>query len=208
MTWQKRLFDIGLGLLLLPILGTLILVVLVTLIFTEGRPYFYCAERMKTPTQPFRLWKFRTMTVVEGDAGVSGGNKSTRVTRIGRILRKTRGDELPQLWNIFKGDLSFVGPRPPLREYVERFPEVYREVLKSRPGVTGIASLYYHPKEERLLAQCATPAETDRVYCELCIPAKARLDLIYQHKQSVCFDFMIVMKTIRRVLARKNSKAD
>ena len=207
MTWQKRLFDLTLALILLPILGTLILVVLVTLIFTEERPYFYCAERMKTPTQSFRLWKFRTMTVAPDDSGVSGGDKEARITRIGRILRRTRGDELPQLWNIFRGDLSFVGPRPPLREYVERFPEIYAQVLRSRPGATGLASLYYHHREERLLARCETPEETDRVYCEVCIPAKARLDLMYQRKSSPCYDFLIVWKTIWRVLGRKKKSA-
>lgn len=200
MTWSKRLFDIGLGLFLLPILGTLMLVVLVTLMFTEGRPYFYVAERMKTPTEGFGLIKFRTMTVAEGDKGVSGGDKAARITRIGRILRRTRGDELPQLWNIFKGDLSFVGPRAPLRDYVERFPEVYGEVLKSRPGATRLASLYYHAHEEWLLARCKTAEETDRVYCERCIPAKARLDLLYQRHRSVCFDAVLVWRTIRRVL--------
>ncbi|WP_339107988.1 sugar transferase [Thioclava sp. GXIMD4216] len=201
MTFGKRLFDLGLALCLAPILLTLILVVLVTLAFTEGRPYFYVAERMKTPTQSFRLWKFRTMSVVAADSGVSGGNKAARVTRIGRILRKTRGDELPQLWNILKGDLSFVGPRAPLREYVERFPELYGEVLKSRPGATGLASLYYHRHEEWLLAQCDTPEQTDRVYCETCIPAKARLDLMYQRHQSVCFDAKLVWDTIKKVLS-------
>lgn len=203
MSWQKRLFDLALALLLLPVLGSLILIVLVTLIFTEGRPYFYCAERMKTPTQSFRLWKFRTMTVVADDSGVSGGDKAVRITRIGRILRRTRGDELPQLWNIFRGDLSFVGPRPPLRIYVERFPDIYAEVLKSRPGATGLASLYYHGREERLLARCTTPEETDRVYCDICIPGKARLDLMYQRNNSPCFDLLIILKTIRRVLWRR-----
>lgn len=197
----KRLFDLALAVILAPILLTLMLVVLVTLMFTEGRPYFYAAERMKSPTQSFRLWKFRTMTVVAGDAGVSGGDKAARITRIGRILRKTRGDELPQLWNIFKGDLSFVGPRAPLREYVERFPEVYAEVLKTPPGATGIASLYYHRHEEWLLKRCATPEETDRVYCEKCIPAKAKLDLMYRDHASVCFDFVLVCRTIKRVLS-------
>ncbi|MEZ5684974.1 MAG: sugar transferase [Paracoccaceae bacterium] len=206
MTWQKRLFDLTLALLLLPLLGSLMLIVLVTLVFTEGRPYFYAAERMKTPTQSFRLWKFRTMTVVDEDAGVSGGDKAARITRIGRILRRTRGDELPQLWNIIRGDLSFVGPRPPLRAYVERFPEIYNEVLKSRPGATGLASLYYHAREERLLARCSTPEETDRVYCDICIPGKARLDLMYQQIFSPCFDFLIILKTIHRVLGRKRKR--
>ncbi|TQS73437.1 sugar transferase [Rhodobacteraceae bacterium] len=201
MTWSKRLFDLALALVLAPLLLTLMVIVLVTLMFTEGRPYFYAAERMKTPTQGFRLWKFRTMSVDPDDSGVSGGNKAARVTRIGRILRKTRGDELPQLWNILRGDLSFVGPRAPLREYVQRFPEIYGQVLQSRPGATGIASLYYHRHEEWLLSRCATAEETDRVYCETCIPAKAKLDMLYQRNQSVCFDLILVIRTIKRVLS-------
>lgn len=201
MTWSKRLFDLALALLLAPLLLTLMVIVLVTLMFTEGRPYFYAAERMKTPTKGFRLWKFRTMSVDPDDSGVSGGNKAARVTRIGRILRKTRGDELPQLWNILRGDLSFVGPRAPLREYVQRFPEIYGQVLQSRPGATGIASLYYHRHEEWLLSRCATAEETDRVYCETCIPAKAKLDMLYQRNQSVCFDLVLVIRTIKRVLS-------
>ena len=138
--------------------------------------------------------------MVDRDAGVSGGDKAARVTPVGRILRRTRLDELPQLWNILRGDISFVGPRPPLREYVERFPEVYRAVLTSRPGVTGLASIHYHRHEEWLLARCATPAETDRVYCTRCIPAKARLDLIYARHASVCFDLRLIGRTIARVL--------
>ncbi|OCX64656.1 sugar transferase [Thioclava sp. SK-1] len=201
MTLSKRLFDLTLALILSPILLTLMLVVLVTLMFTEGRPYFYAADRMRSPTRRFRLWKFRTMTIDHSDHGVTGGNKAARITRIGRILRKTRGDELPQLWNIFKGDLSFVGPRAPLPDYVERFPEIYGQVLQSRPGATGIASLYYHRHEEWLLAKTTTPAETDAVYCQVCIPAKAKLDLLYQRHQSVCFDLVLVVRTIKRVLS-------
>ena len=196
----KRSFDLVLALLLTPLIATLFLIVLVTLIFNEGRPYVYAAERMKTPTRSFRLWKFRTMSVVEEDAGVSGGDKQARVTRMGRILRRTRGDELPQLWNIFRGDISFVGPRPPLREYVERFPEIYAEVLSVPPGVTGLASIHYHAHEDWVLSRCATPEETDAAYCRRCIPAKARLDMIYARHASVCFDLVLIWRTLRRVL--------
>lgn len=202
MTLHKRLFDILFALLILPLVGLIGLAVLVGLALTQGRPFFYAAERMKTPTRGFRLWKFRTMTVVDRDSGVSGGDKAARITPMGRLMRRTRLDELPQLWNILRGDISFVGPRPPLRQYVERFPEIYGEVLKSRPGVTGLASIHYHRHEEWLLARCATPEETDRVYCTRCIPAKARLDLIYARHASVCFDLQLIGRTIARVLRR------
>lgn len=202
MTRQKRLFDIGLALALLPLLGLIMLFILIALVLTQGRPYFHISERMKSPTQGFDLIKFRTMTVAAGDRGVSGGDKISRITPLGHILRRTRGDELPQLWNILCGDLSFVGPRAPLREYVERFPELYGEVLKSRPGATGLASLHYHAHEERLLARCTTPEETDSVYCTRCIPTKARLDLIYRAHASVWFDAALVWRTVRRMVGR------
>lgn len=199
MTVQKRLFDIGLALLLLPFLAVLGAAVVIALVITQGRPIFYAAERMKTPAQGFRLWKFRTMTVVRADAGVSGGDKAARITPVGRVLRRFRLDELPQLWNILRGDISFVGPRPPLRQYVERFPEIYDEVLRSRPGVTGLASIHYHRHEDWLLRRCSTAEETDRVYCQRCIPAKARLDLIYARHASLCFDAVLVARTLARV---------
>lgn len=202
MTFGKRSFDILFSLLLLPLLAPIIALIAAVILLTEGRPVFYVAERMRSPTQPFPLWKFRTMTTADSGAnmGVSGGDKSSRITRIGRLLRRTRADELPQIWNILKGDMSFVGPRPPLRQYVERFPALYTEVLKSRPGVTGLASMIYHRHEERILAGCDTPHETDAAYCRRCIPAKARLDLIYQHNQSVCFDLKLIWQTAARVL--------
>ena len=102
----------------------------------------------------------------------------------GRFLRRSRLDEVPQLWNVLKGDMSFVGPRPPLRLYVERFPELYAKVLQSRPGVTGLATLVFHRHEEKLLAACRSAAETDAVYARRCVPRKARIDLIYQNMLS------------------------
>lgn len=200
MTLAKRGFDILFALMLLPLLAPVIALIAVAILVTEGRPVFYVAERMRCPAQPFALWKFRTMTTVDTDTGVSGGDKTARITRIGRLLRRTRADELPQLWNILKGDMSFVGPRPPLRQYVERFPEIYSEVLKSRPGVTGLASMVYHRHEERILAGCGTPEQTDAAYCRRCVPAKARLDLIYQRHQSVCFDMKLIWQTVARIL--------
>ncbi|RVT85375.1 sugar transferase [Rhodobacteraceae bacterium CCMM004] len=203
MTWGKRIFD----LVLLALMGVVLLpatmIVAAVLWATQGRPLLYKSERMKAPGQAFQLWKFRTMTDSRGDAGVTGGDKSARITPAGRILRRTRLDELPQMWNVLRGDISFVGPRPPLREYVERFPEVYAEVLKSRPGITGLATLRFHRHEERLLAACDTPAETDAVYCRRCIPRKAALDILYRRHRSLCFDLVLMAETAGRVVGRK-----
>jgi len=202
MTPAKRAFDIVLALLLLVPLGLVMLVVAAVVLAVDGRPVLYGAERMQAPGRPFRLWKFRTMRREAGDAGVSGGDKAARITRTGAVLRRRRLDELPQLFNILRGDLSFVGPRPPLRDYVERFPDLYARVLRSRPGVTGLASLMLHRREERLLSRCATPEETDRIYCRRCIPIKARIDLVYQRRRSLCLDLVILGRTLRAALAR------
>ncbi|MFN3846558.1 MAG: sugar transferase, partial [Paracoccaceae bacterium] len=133
MTLSKRLFDISGALVLGAVLALPFSLLLVFLLVREGRPVFYVSERMRAPERPFMLWKLRTMRVTSGDTGVSGGDKADRVTPSGVWLRKYRLDEIPQLWNVLKGDMSFVGPRPPLRAYVERFPELYADVLKSRP---------------------------------------------------------------------------
>lgn len=205
MTWRKRIFDLFFASLLVAILGPILLGLLVWLLIKEGRPIFYVAERMKGVDEPFMLWKFRTMSVVDEDTGVSGGDKDMRITRRGAWLRRRRLDELPQLWNIIRGDLSFVGPRPPLREYVERYPALYAQVLKSRPGVTGLASIVYHGHEDALLRRCRTPEQTDSVYSRVCVPAKARLDLIYQRHQSICYDFDLVFQTIGNLFQRRHN---
>ncbi len=206
MTIRKRIFDLFFASLLVVVLGPVLLILLLWLLIRQGRPLFYVAERMTTPTRAFALWKLRTMEAVGsdgGDSGVSGGNKDARITPMGAWLRRRRLDEFPQLFNILKGDLSFVGPRPPLREYVERYPEIYNQVLKSRPGVTGLASITYHQHEAGLLARCQTAEETDAVYTRICIPAKARLDLIYQRHQNTCFDFDLVFQTIGNLFRRR-----
>ena len=121
-----------------------------------------------------------------------------RITATGHVLRRYRLDELPQLWNILRGDISFVGPRPPLRHYVEKFPELYAEVLTSRPGITGMATLAFHRREEQLLAPCRTADETEEVYCRRCVPRKARLDLIYAQRRTLCSDVKLMFATVFR----------
>ena len=171
---------------------------LVLMLWRQGRPLFYVSERMRAPGQPFWLWKLRSMSVAAQEAGVSGGDKSARITPIGAALRRYRLDEIPQLWNVLCGDMSFVGPRPPLRDYVERFPTLYEQVLRNRPGITGLATLVFHRHEEMLIAPCQTPAETDAVYARRCVPRKARIDLIYQRRRTIWMDFGLMAQTLAR----------
>ena len=206
MTSSKRLFDILAAVGLLLVLAVPLAVIALVILLRDGRPVFYVSERMKAIDEPFPLLKFRTMAVAEADSGVSGGDKVNRITPTGRILRRYRLDELPQLFNVIRGDLSFVGPRPPLREYVERFPQLYREVLRSRPGVTGLASIIYHQHEERLLSRSTSPSQTDEIYCRSCIPRKARLDLIYQRHPSLCWDLLLMIRTTFGVSANSRRK--
>ena len=196
----KRLFDVVLALILLVPLSLVMLVVAGLLALLEGRPIFYLSERMRAPGEPFDLIKFRTMADVEEDCGATGAHKAWRITRFGNFLRRTRIDELPQLFNILRGDISFVGPRPPLREYVERFPRRYSEVLRTRPGVTGLATLIYHGHEDRMLAQCHTAEATEATYYRRCLPTKLRLDLIYQRRRTMSLDLWIIANTVMTVI--------
>ncbi|MGL6211588.1 MAG: sugar transferase [Paracoccaceae bacterium] len=202
MTPGKRAMDLIFAVGLIVLLALPFALLLVVLLVIEGRPLFYVAERMRAPGRPFDLWKLRTMRPAAQNAGVSGGDKADRITRTGRFLRRSRMDEVPQLWNVLKGDMSFVGPRPPLRTYVERFPELYTEVLKSRPGITGLATLTFHRHEERLLAGCDSPQQTDDVYVRRCVPRKAALDLIYQRHRTLCFDWKLMVETLMRAVGR------
>ncbi len=201
---MKRAFDILLAAVGIILTAPIIIAITIAILWRDGGPVFYIAERMKTPSQPFNLIKFRTMSNVESreNTGVTGGDKASRITSIGRKLRRYRLDELPQFINVLRGDMSFVGPRPPLRQYTDAFPDLYGQVLRSRPGVTGLASLHYHRHEERLIASATTPAQTEKIYTTRCVPRKATLDLIYQRHASVCYDTAIMWQTLRRVLKR------
>lgn len=199
----KRFFDVLFSVLLLIILSPIFILVVVWMYLRNEMPVLYVSERMKNVDQSFQLYKFRTMSppkAAEDNAGVTGGDKQSRVTPLGRILRKYRLDELPQLINIVRGDMSLVGPRPPLRRYTETHRMLYSKVLLSKPGVTGLASMSFHKHEEWLLKQARTQEETERIYMERCIPRKARIDLIYQKESNICFDIKILLQTVAKVL--------
>ncbi len=202
MTPAKRIADLLLAITMALVLSPLILGIALAILITDGRPVLFGHPRSKTPDEEFTLWKFRTMWPMRSgqDHGVSGGHKRRRITPAGAILRRTRLDELPQLWNVIRGDISFVGPRPPDPRYVQMFPEVYAEVLKSRPGITGLATVVYHKTEEKLLAECKTPQQTESVYTRRCVPRKAKLDLIYAKNRTLVYDAVLLFHTVFRVL--------
>jgi len=102
--------------------------------------------------------------------------------------------------------MSFVGPRPPLRCYVEACPEIYGEVLKKRPGITGLATLVYHRTEEQLLSSCDTMESTEATYRNRCIPKKARLDLIWSRNQTICYDIRLICQTVIRVFSTRSAR--
>lgn len=206
MPFSKRAFDIGLALLLLVPLSVVMAAVALILLIVQGRPIFYSAQRMRAPGQAFTQLKFRTMLRQDGDFGATGAHKHWRITPIGHFLRRSRIDELPQLFNILRGDMSFVGPRPPLREYVERFPAVYAQVLKSRPGVTGLATLIYHRHEDRILARCKSAEATEAAYYRRCLPAKLKIDLIYQRHRDLKLDLWILWSTTKIVISRRDER--
>lgn len=193
----KRLFDIVFGLAIflpgLPIFLTVAVLVLVK----DGRPVFHLSRRVRSPGRLFWLIKFRTMEndAEDQDDTVLGGDKAGRITALGAKLRRVRLDEAPQLLNVLWGDMSFIGPRPPPRRYVDMFPELYAQVLQSKPGITGLATIMFHTHEEYLLANISDPAEVERIYVKRCIPRKARLDLMYQRKASVSLDAYLLWLT-------------
>lgn len=196
----KRVFDIGLALLLLIPLGVVMAVVAVVLLVAQGRPVLFVQWRMYSPTRAFPLIKFRTMIAAETEFGVTGADQHWRITRLGHFLRRSRLDELPQLLNILRGHMSFVGPRPPMPELVQAAPELFAQVLRSRPGVTGLATLVYHRHEYRILRHCQTTADTRATYLRRCLPAKARIDLLYQECRSVWLDLWIIARTVQSIV--------
>jgi lipopolysaccharide/colanic/teichoic acid biosynthesis glycosyltransferase len=143
--------------------------------------------------KPFTIYKFRTMFhegAVEGRAITPAGDP--RVTRLGGLLRRLKFDELPQLFNVLKGDMSLVGPRPEVPRYVNLFRSDYEEILRIRPGITDLASLKYRD-EASLLAKATDP---DTLYLQQVLPDKIRLAKEYVRMSSLAYDIRLIFKTI------------
>jgi lipopolysaccharide/colanic/teichoic acid biosynthesis glycosyltransferase len=193
----KRAFDITTTSFGLVLLSPLLLFVSLLIKFDSPGPALFRQERMGRGFCPFRIYKFRTMV---HDAPSKGGpitfGGDPRITRVGRVLRTTKIDELPQLINILRGEMSFVGPRPEVRRYVELFREDYTEILKVPPGITDLASLQYRHEAE-ILGRCANPEEE---YVTRVLPEKIRLAKEYLNQSSFRFDVTLILKTVLSLL--------
>lgn len=194
---MKRIFDIFFSTLGLICLSPLFLLVSILIKLTSPGPVFFKQERIGKNFRPFLLYKFRTMVPDAAQRGhlITAGDDK-RITRIGRILRKTKIDELPQLINVLKGDMSLVGPRPEVRKYVEMYRKDYEEILKIRPGITDIASLKFRNEEELLKGK----ENYEEYYAHVILPEKIKLAKEYLKKMSLWFDVKLILKTIFSIL--------
>lgn len=192
----KRTFDIFFSLFGLIVLSPLFLAVSILIKLDSRGPVFFRQERMGRNFGPFRIFKFRSMMPGAPGKGPSitvSGDK--RVTRVGKYLRKFKIDELPQLINVFTGNMSLVGPRPEVRKYVEIFRKDYKRLLTVRPGITDPASITFRD-EERLLSESA---DWERDYLEKVLPEKIRLALTYLEDPSLLTDIKLILKTLIRI---------
>jgi lipopolysaccharide/colanic/teichoic acid biosynthesis glycosyltransferase len=191
----KRAFDIMCSFTGLIVLSPLFAVAAISIKIDSKGPVFFLQERMGRNFRPFRIIKFRTMAAGAERAGslitVSG---DSRITRLGHILRKYKIDELPQLINVLKGDMSLVGPRPEVKKYVELFRTDYGRLLTVRPGITDPASLRYSDEEGILLLS----ANWEEDYVKRILPAKIRLSSAYVDNHGVVTDIKLILKTILR----------
>jgi len=181
------------------VLSPLLVLVAVLVKLSSPGPVLFKQERIGRHFRPFMIYKFRSMVPDAPDRGgpITCG-EDPRITRIGRILRKTKLDELPQLLNVLRGEMSLVGPRPEVRRYVEMFRPDYEEILRVRPGITDLASIEYRD-EQTLLGQAG---DQEAQYVRQVLPEKIRLAKQYVQSVSVRSDVGIIFKTLWRVLHR------
>ena len=196
---MKRVFDVIMAAVGLLLLTPILLLVSLLIKLDSPGPVFFTQERMGRKFRPFRIYKFRTMVP---DAPRLGGKVTAgadpRITRIGRYLRWTKVDELPQLLNVLKGDMSVVGPRPEVRQYVELFRSDYEEILQVSPGITDLASMHYRHEAE-LLGRSENPEDR---YVKEILPEKIKLAKEYLHRSSFLFDIVVLLKTFVAIVKR------
>ena len=195
---MKRIFDVvasGLGLLAL---SPLFLILAVWIKCDSAGPVFYRQVRVGRNNKDFKLFKFRSMRVGSDKNGlITVGGHDPRITRSGYFIRKYKLDELPQLINVFIGDMSLVGPRPEVRKYVDMYTAEQMHVLDVRPGITDMASIRYR-NENELLEQADDP---DKYYVEVVMQDKLRLNLEYVERHSFFFDIRLIFQTFWTIIA-------
>lgn len=199
----KRLFDIVLSVMGLVLLSPVMLGIALWIKLDSPGPVFFRQQRVGRFGVLFGIHKFRSMSADASKHGlqITVGNDA-RITRVGRFLRRTKLDELPQLIDVLLGRMSFVGPRPEVPIYVAMYPAAQREkVLSVRPGITDPASILYRD-EGTLLAAAANPADAERVYVEQIMPAKLDLSLGYVDSMCMTNDMRLIVSTIRQIWLR------
>ncbi len=193
----KRALDIvasagGLAVLAVPLFG----VAAAVRLESDG-PVFYRGERIGLRGRPFRLFKFRSMFVRETKGPDTTSDTDNRITRVGRVIRRLKVDELPQLINVLVGEMSLVGPRPEVKWCVDLYTDDEKEILTVRPGITDWSSLRFHNEGE--IIKASGYADPDQAYLDLIRPEKLRLQLKYVHERSFAIDLSIIWQTISTI---------
>jgi len=196
---MKRLFDILFSLMVLSLFFPFgILIALLILISSQGG-IFFRQERIGIHGKPFRLFKFRSMRRDSEKSGaLTVGMKDSRITKIGVFIRKFKLDEFPQFINVLVGEMSVVGPRPEVKEFVDLYTEEQKKVLEVKPGITDYASIAYF-NENEILAKSNNPRET---YIKEVMPDKIKINQKYLNNPTLIHDFRIIWKTIIRIFKK------
>lgn len=197
----KRVTDIFLSLIMIVLLCLPMLVIAVIIKLTSKGPVLYKQVRVTTYNRRFRIWKFRTMTVGADQKGalVTSENDS-RVTPIGKTLRKFRLDELPQAFHVLSGKMSFVGTRPEVVKYVERYTPEMTATLLMPAGVTSLASIRFKD-EDAMIGDVSDPDEVDRIYVEEILPEKMKYNLEYISRFGFRRDLYLMLSTVKHVVS-------
>jgi lipopolysaccharide/colanic/teichoic acid biosynthesis glycosyltransferase len=196
---MKRGFDFVSSLVGLILASPVLLVIAILIKKEDGGPVFYRGVRVGRFGKPFRIFKFRTMVVnAEKLGGPSTADDDPRITKVGKFIRKYKLDELPQLINVLKGEMSIVGPRPEVQMYVDMFTEEEKAIISVRPGITDWASIW-NPDEGAILAGNRDPEKT---YMEKIRPEKIRLQLKYVEEKSLWVDLKIILRTLMAVVMK------
>ena len=190
----KRTFDIVLSIFAIFLLFPSFLVVSFLIVIDSGFPIFFLQKRIGRDAKEFNIIKFRTMKTNNENITITVSDDS-RITRIGKYLRKTKIDELPEILNVLFGQMSFVGPRPDVKGYADKLKGANRKILALRPGITGPASLKYY-NEEYILSQKSNPKKYND---EVIFPDKVKINMDYFHNRSFFLDLKIIFATIFRV---------
>jgi lipopolysaccharide/colanic/teichoic acid biosynthesis glycosyltransferase len=192
-----RFFDIFFSVIGLIILSPLFLLLAIWIKIDSKGPVFYKQLRVGKDGKDFYLYKFRTMVMDADKKGfITVGERDPRITKAGYYLRKYKLDELPQLMNVLRGEMSFVGPRPEVREYVNMYNEEQRKVLSVKPGITDYASIQYIDENEVL----ATSDNPEKAYIEVILPEKIKFNMKYIENKSVKEYFKVIFSTIRKIV--------